>query len=206
MTNTNHNAIRLGRNDAALYEALDTLNGMDYAQEHGEFFATNDKLKELTGIKTNTELIRAIRKLQKHGIIERKAGKRGEASVYRFHEAENIEIKNVTETENQQVMSKKRKNVTNNVTEMLPKLNINELRDIFSEVVTNELLPIIEQLNEINANLLKISKGNTLGNTFENVTNKNEANSLKISKGNTLGNTFENVTNKNEANSLLKKR
>lgn len=169
--------IRLGKNDAALYDALDLLNGMDYAKANGEFFATNEKLRNLTGIATDVQLIRSIRKLEKNGIIDRKAGKRGEASVYVFHEVDGVVSKsvseNVSETENQRVMKKKRQNVSNNVSnvsEMLVKLNINELSEIITNIVSETIQPLRDELREINANLLKMSNTNTV----ESYTNKNE--------------------------------
>lgn len=175
-------SINLNKNDVALLDALDLLNGTDYAAAHGNFFATNDKLRKMTGIASDIQLLRSLRKLVKNGIIDRTPGKRGEASTYIFHDPQTtgVSIKNTNKNENvseadyQTVMNKNPQNTltkNENVSEMLVKLIINELRPIINEIVSNNvsemLVKLQNEMREINANLLKISNTNKY-------TNKNE--------------------------------
>lgn len=94
-------------------------------------------------------------------------------------------VSNVSDTENQVVMKKKCKNVSN-VSKMLVKLNIKELREIITNIVSEQNQPLLDELRKINANLLKMS----ITNKNENVSNVSYTENQVVMKGKN--------TNKNE--------
>lgn len=139
-TTKKDNKARFNNNDAALLRVLRELN-KKFADENGEFFQSNSDLRELTGIPTNVQLIRSIRKLVELGVIERKPGKRGEPSTYTLHEEAYV-------GECQRSGEK---------TETILKLN--DLQEIITKEVEAVCAPLVKQIEELNAILLKMRVG-----------------------------------------------
>lgn len=166
-------------NDLRVLDALSVLNGMEYAKENGEFFVTNERLKQLAEIKDNMTLSRSIKKFERCELIERKPGKRGTASVYILHEDRMEQFTNANTNQKQCKKPKKRvttmeETVTKKVTndDMLPNLIINELQQL-RETVTTLLNELVTEIATLNANLLKINMGNNSnkkGNKVDDVT------------------------------------
>lgn len=128
---------RFNKNDAALLKALRELN-KEYA---GEFSRSNADLLELTGIASEVEFLRSIRKLVELGIIERKPGKRGEPSTYTLHEEAYVGGGSHSDEKSETI------------------LKLNDLQEIITKEVEAVCAPLAKQIEELNAILLKMRVG-----------------------------------------------
>lgn len=169
------------------------MNGMDKAKNDGYFFVTNQKLISELGISEPT-LIKKLRELEVCGYINRKAGKRGEASEYTINEelifSENLSNKN----EN---LSNKNQNLSNmeNFSNKLENIVINYSNKI------DELTLIINDLLKSNQELTKkieeLMSNQNLSNKNENFSTDTESDTeLELDINNKLNNNIKIKENK----------
>lgn len=145
---------RFTENDMRVLHVLSRMGRTEDYKEKGYFSITNKKLREETGISSNSTLKNSLDRLEKYGLISRTPGDWGNPTHYVYHAdtANNF----TTEKKNKKSKSKgtRCERLTHPETQKL-----NDLQEIITKEVEAVCAPLVKQIEELNDILLKMRVG-----------------------------------------------